>query len=59
MVVGPLSDVLDRKNLYVWTCLVGTIPCLLTYWCVAHRLLVSDSYALPPPLAPLPEDRPA
>jgi MFS family permease len=32
VVVGPLADVMNRKNLYVWTCLVGTIPCLLTYW---------------------------
>ena len=32
VVVGPLADVMNRKNLYVWTCLIGTIPCLLTYW---------------------------
>lgn len=32
VVVGPLADVMNRKNLYVWTCLVGTIPCILTYW---------------------------
>lgn len=34
MVVGPLADVMNRKHLYVLTCLTGTIPCLLTYWCV-------------------------
>ena len=32
VVVGPLADVMNRKHLYVLTCLVGTIPCLLTYW---------------------------
>lgn len=34
VVVGPLADVMNRKHLYVLTCLTGTIPCLLTYWCV-------------------------
>ncbi len=33
VVVGPLADTFNRKHLYVLTCLVGTIPCLLTYWC--------------------------
>ena len=37
VVVGPLADVMNRKNLYVWTCLTGTIPCLLTYWYVCVR----------------------
>lgn len=38
MVVGPLADVMNRKHLYIATCLVGTIPCLLTYWSVCACL---------------------
>lgn len=38
MVVGPMADVMNRKVLYVLTVLVGTIPCLLTYWYVVTTM---------------------
>lgn len=37
IVVGPMADVMNRKTLYVCTCLVGIIPCLLTYWVVSFN----------------------